>query len=337
MTQHPPPENSSNKPINDPVNDPQVLLPASRPRKIKRWLYGALFVIVLAAVGYAIAQQLAAVEWSTLRLQWPLIAAAACLMLLSKVLSLGAFRAMLRPFCPDVHWRLLVVATWLPQLGKYIPGKVATVAGMVWLLRRYGLGVESAAAAAVLISALSALVGLMLSMPMTLMEPIRSLWPQAYIFGTAMLIVALICLHPKVLKALLNFLLGLLRRPVIKVTPRPGDFFEGIAYNLLQWILVGLALWLVAAGIALPGRERVELLIGQAPLFVASSSLAATIGFLAVFAPAGIGVREGILLVVLGPVIGPEVTALAVLATRLLQTVIDLLTGAFGAMFMRKV
>lgn len=53
--------------------------------------------------------------------------------------------------------------------------------------------------------------------------------------------------------------------------------------------LVARAIWLTARAV---GRVQVA----QLPIFVGAGALAAVAGFLAVFTPAGLGVREGVLL-----------------------------------------
>ena len=66
------------------------------------------------------------------------------------------------------------------------------------------------------------------------------------------------------------------------------------------------------------------------PLFVCISALAGVIGFLAIFAPAGIGVREGILLLALTPVISAGPAALVAVLARLLSVSVNLALGGAG-------
>ena len=61
-----------------------------------------------------------------------------------------------------------------------------------------------------------------------------------------------------------------------------------------------------------------------------------TFSYLALFAPGGLGVREGIYLLVLSPVIGAEKTAIVVVALRLAQTLLELLLAAIGLWLLRR-
>jgi uncharacterized membrane protein YbhN (UPF0104 family) len=70
------------------------------------------------------------------------------------------------------------------------------------------------------------------------------------------------------------------------------------------------------------------------PLFIASAALAMTVSYLMPFTPGGIGIREGLYLITLGPTIGPRV-AIVVVAMRVIQTVIEIFLAAIGAWVMR--
>ena len=70
------------------------------------------------------------------------------------------------------------------------------------------------------------------------------------------------------------------------------------------------------------------------PLFIASAALAMTVSYLMPFTPGGLGIREGLYLLTLGPTIGPRV-AIVVVAMRVIQTVIEIVLAGVGAWVMR--
>jgi uncharacterized membrane protein YbhN (UPF0104 family) len=65
------------------------------------------------------------------------------------------------------------------------------------------------------------------------------------------------------------------------------------------------------------------------PLFISFAALSQTIGYLALFAPGGIGVREAILLAGLTPLVGPLV-GLIVPLRALSQIVVDVMLACIG-------
>jgi glycosyltransferase 2 family protein len=100
-------------------------------------------------------------------------------------------------------------------------------------------------------------------------------------------------------------------------TPRAAGIVFGIGANLVAWVGYGLAFWLLARGL-LPSA-------GLDPaLGIAVFTASYLAGFLALFAPGGIGVREGLFILMLqGPLGIAAATALA-LASRVLLTITEL-------------
>jgi hypothetical protein len=86
----------------------------------------------------------------------------------------------------------------------------------------------------------------------------------------------------------------------------------------MTWALAG-----VAAYLSLAALTAVDL--GMYPLALASIALGTVAGFLALFAPVGLGIREGVGALVLAPAVGAEVALLSVLLLRGITIVIDLL------------
>jgi hypothetical protein len=116
---------------------------------------------------------------------------------------------------------------------------------------------------------------------------------------------------------LVNRLLRIAAPDAGPVTPPVGAVAFGIVANVVAWIGYGVALLLLARGL-LPD---VELGLLPATAVFTASYLA---GFLALFAPGGIGVREGVFILMLqGPIGIGAATALAI-ASRLLLTVTEL-------------
>ena len=102
-------------------------------------------------------------------------------------------------------------------------------------------------------------------------------------------------------------------------TPPTAAIGFGVAANFVAWIGYGVAFWLLARGLLPSAGLRPELAVA-----VFTTSYLA--GFLALFAPGGLGVREGLFILMLqGPLGIGAATALA-LASRLLLTITE-----FGA------
>jgi uncharacterized membrane protein YbhN (UPF0104 family) len=83
----------------------------------------------------------------------------------------------------------------------------------------------------------------------------------------------------------------------------------------IVWALQGLAFWVLTWGMG----YRLTLVEG-----VPAYGAAYVAGYIALFAPAGIGVRESLLVVFLGPILGAGAAVVAVTA-RLWTTLVELI------------
>jgi len=136
----------------------------------------------------------------------------------------------------------------------------------------------------------------------------------------------IVALHPRVFGGLVNFLLKKLGRAPLASVPSAGKYVVPVIASFAQWLFAGLALWLMTAAV-------IEVSPRLIPLFIATAALATTAGYLALFAPGGIGVRELLYLQTLGPMMGPQnaaMVAVVVVAMRLVQTVVELGLAAVG-------
>jgi glycosyltransferase 2 family protein len=140
--------------------------------------------------------------------------------------------------------------------------------------------------------------------------------------------VLLVMLHPRILNRILARLLRMARQPALDTPITAGTVIKGLAWAFGGWLCFGLQIWILAVRLgAAPGRT--------AALAVGGFAFAWSAGFLVVFVPAGAGVRDVLLLLLLSPVLGiPAATAVA-LVSRLLLTVADVLSAGISLSFAR--
>ncbi|HZD05860.1 MAG TPA: lysylphosphatidylglycerol synthase domain-containing protein, partial [Longimicrobiales bacterium] len=120
---------------------------------------------------------------------------------------------------------------------------------------------------------------------------------------------------------------GLLGQELPEGVP-PGSTFASrwVALYTVNWILYAFAFWVLLRSFGLPGTA-----LEGASAFAA----AYVVGYLAVFSPAGLGVREGVLTLFLAPVTGQgAAVALSILA-RLWTTAVEVVPA--GGLWLRHV
>ena len=197
------------------------------------------------------------------------------------------------------------------QLAKYIPGNVAQHAGRALLALRAGMGGRTLAVTViqetVLAAAASVLVGV-LALAATapgitqLPEGSRAwLLAAGGVLGCAVLVLSCFDLPVEGLAKSRSRIARLLARggglPGYRVV------LPALAAYGLNYLVIGLGLWIVARAAGLPA---------ELDLWVATAAFALSwlLGFLAPGAPAGLGVREGIMALLLVGIV-PDADALA--------------------------
>ena len=286
------------------------------------WMRAAQWLAGLAII--AVAARSLARNWADLRsqpLEWRVqpgwLLVSALLVWLMYALLIVAWRTMLAGWGQRLDgWTSARIWT-VSSLGKYLPGKVWAVAGMALMAQRAGIAPWAATGSAVVLQVLAigtgaAVAGLTGRAAIEAAHQgsgvVLGLLVAGAVAGVALL------LWPPLLRRLLRFAAP---DAEARGAPAVAGIVVGIVANAVAWVGYGAALWVLSRGL-LPG---VDLGLGLAIAVFTASYLA---GFLALFAPGGLGVREGLFILMLqGPLgIGPA-TALA-LASRLLLTITEL-------------
>jgi hypothetical protein len=207
---------------------------------------------------------------------------------------------------------------FLASLGKYVPGKLWAVAGAAILAQRAGVDPSVAVAGALVLQALALSSGAV-AVALTAREAFQSVGPG--VVPIALVIVATSIAGIVILGS--QRLLDRVNRILPASLPRlravaPAMLAAAFAANLFAWASYGLALVLLAKGL-LP---ELHLSLLQAIGVFTCSYL---VGFIAVFAPGGLGPRESVFLLMLAGNIGLKPAAALALASRLLLTGTEIL------------
>lgn len=218
----------------------------------------------------------------------------------------------------------------LPSLGKYIPGKMFAFAGHSIIAKKYNIRISVSTSVNLLMMGFgiagASLIGLL-----TLMSMKESIYNFRLLYqgGAACLItiISIIILKPEIYWKLLNWGLGVLKQPLLLIRITPINMFVLFLIVFIQNLLYLSGVVVITSGIIEFSTSFLSILLGV-------SCIANVLGFLAIFAPAGIGVREGIFLVMLTPIVGLEIAGLITIVTRLIQTVIDCILGVIGLMML---
>jgi hypothetical protein len=221
---------------------------------------------------------------------------------------------------------------WLvSSLGKYLPGKVWAIAGLMVMARERGVSGSAAAAAAIFQQLVSIGAGAVLVF-LAGREQLVDLLPGGRVAFGVLLIGAVVALGLPLSSRVMGFVGAALQRVGTSgvgasegaaaplVLPVSVLLASALA-NAVAWCAYAGAVMLLAHGL-LPGLAG-ELSFARA---LGGFTAAYIAGVLAVLAPGGLGVREGLLVLLLAPAIGEGGAVVLALATRVLFTLAE-----FGA------
>ena len=216
---------------------------------------------------------------------------------------------------------------FVSQLGKYLPGAVWPVVAQMRMGKALGVPRQRTGLAFLLTLGLATLVGMVLAVA-ALPALLEAEGPAALWVLVAVPFV-LVLFVPAFVNRLLGLALRVIRRPGLDRPLSAREIAEGTGWCLLFWLVYGGHVWLLVMGL---GGDPLRSL----PVAIGGFALAFSLGPLLVVLPAGAGVREAVLIVLLGTVLTtPAATAVA-LTSRLLLMVTDGLLALAAALLARR-
>lgn len=243
---------------------------------------------------------------------WRWIAVAAALLVLHAGTAVVIWRQVLAAVGSPLPWRDSV-DSWAPSLlARYVPGKVWSHAVRVALARRAGVAFVTTTGAilweillAITGAALIALLMLVGRDGATRQAAIGLIGGTAAVWGA----VVFAGRHPAG-SDLLHRLGG------AAPARDPRVLLPALWTGMAGWLCFGFAHVAVAAAI-------VPVVLIDIPLIVRAVALAWAAGFVAFIVPMGLGVRDGVLLALLAPLLDPPRALLFVGLARLVQLSVD--------------
>ena len=283
------------------------------------WVRLTLLLVVCACAGVAVHANWNQAREAVAELPIWVLPTAVLAGMLGLAAQMLAWRSLLAGLGSPLPRTVAARVMFVGQLGKYLPGSVWAFVAQVELARDWNVPRSRGAAATLVAIAVTVAVSLAVAavaLPLSSAEAARRWW-----WALAAAPVLLACLHPRVL----GWGIGLAARPfarfreVAEAGPlriSGGAVAASVGWTLVAWVPLGAHVWLLTWAVG--GNALAS--IGPA---VGAYALAWTLGLLVVFAPAGLGVREVVLVVALAPVVDAGAALVVAVLSRLVMTVAD--------------
>jgi hypothetical protein len=286
----------------------------------RRWLWVLQVTLTLVAAGFAVRairrhwDQFRALDLS-LDLRLAPLALSVLAVGATYALQIEAWRRLLTGWRQPITAHAAARAWCVGNLARYVPGKVWSVASLVLLAERAGVSAPVAAASAFAVQALGLGTGALIVLG-TLSPEVA--WWQAAAMATAAAGTLFLFRWGPGTRLLERF--GGVGGP-LPLLPWSA-IVAGAGLFLAAWGTYGLSFWLLARGLV-PGAA-----LGPTTA-LRVFTIGYIIGWLALFAPGGLGVRELTYVGLLTPDVGAGPALAISLGSRLLLTATEI--GAAGA------
>jgi len=294
--------------------------------KTKKFLIRSAQVIIILLIFYFLIKALVS-NWTQVKdfdwkFNYSLLTISFVIQILTLLWLLKIWKWILGKTGASISFRKLFRAWFISNLGKYIPGKVWQFLGMLFLLEKEGVPKKNTFSTGVLGQTLSVISGLFIAAlflgsdvysGILSRNPVLMMILIAFFMGVLALI-----FYPKLLERIINFGLRILKKDQILLDLSSKNIFLYILSYSLAWFSFGLAFTIfIKAFTPAP--------LGIYPGLTGAFAFSFNIGFLALFAPGGIGVREGILVLLLESYFPAPVAILISILSRLWISVVELL------------
>lgn len=282
----------------------------------------AFLAAVLALLVIALADQGGKLWDQVQKLSVPIVLLAFAAQLGALIGSLMTWRELLA----DLGSRLSVADAWrinfIGQLAKYIPGSIWPVVAQTELGADQGIPRGQSAVSVLLSYAVVTVSGGLVAVATLPFAEGATL--SRYFWVLFVIPIGLLLLSPPVMNRILRVLLRVLRRQPLDQGMSYRGLFRAGAWALFMWVCNGTMAYVLVHHL---GDHRADTFL----IAVGAYALAWVAGFLAIFAPAGAGVREAVLVAALSNRTTSSVALTVALVTRGLSVVGDALTGAVAA------
>jgi glycosyltransferase 2 family protein len=278
-----------------------------------------LFLLVITFVCFYIFNSLQDLAEHLNKIKYTRLALSFFFTLIAYLMSLFIWIDLAKAFGLKANFISTAKAWSFSQLGKYIPGR----AGLILVrLDIYENHHKRTVAVATVVEFIAAFIAscLLILFSIYFLENLIPLYLRISSLTSSLILLAM--LHPKLLKPLTNSLLKIFKREPIEDFPSFILILKLVFINILIGIPYGLGLFYALDCFT---DLNIHFLIPITGIYYAAS----LVGVASFFAPAGLGVREGIIFLVLPALITKGVVIAGTIMIRIVSIAVEIFLALF--------
>lgn len=213
----------------------------------------------------------------------------------------------------NIGYLLMFRAFNIANIGRYLPGKVWSIVGLFYLTGEYGISKKQTTLAIFANEVSYKGSGVLLGLCYFLFS---SSFQNYLPLMLALLAICLVVIHPRILDKIINFALKLFKKQSITIDFSYSTIFMFFLMYIIVWEMHSLAFYVLVNSIA--PLESVNII-----KFSTILPLCWVVGYIILFMPGGIGVREGMLVITLGEFLSPEVALVVAILQRIWFIIVE--------------
>lgn len=210
-----------------------------------------------------------------------------------------------------------VIAWSYSQLGKFVPGKVFYLLGRLYYYKKENVSVKKITLCFLLENGYTFLAALFMFIASSTFIELGVL-NRYKVYSSLLLFLFFIFINPFFLEKGINLILKILKKEPIKIGLAYIDMVILLIHFVSNWLIMGVGFFVLSASLYPIGLDKFFYL-------TAVFALSNVIGILSFFAPAGIGIRETILIFALKALMPAPFAVIIAIVSRLWYTAGELL------------
>lgn len=213
------------------------------------------------------------------------------------------------------------------QLGKYLPGKIWVLLGRIYYYESKGKSRKSISVA-LYFEMVTVMIagGIIFLAALVLFQETRPFYLGSQpLWFVPLFILAFASVHPQILQKAINWALLLFRREPISLSISYWDVLRILFICIVAWLVGGVGFYIFVTSVYPVTPPFILFLTG-------ALAISSTLGQIAIFAPGGLGVREGALVYLLSWTMATPLAVIISVLTRLWMTFIEI--GLIGVIYL---
>ncbi len=219
---------------------------------------------------------------------------------------------------------------FISNLGRYIPGKVLQMAGLIYFAAKEGVARSKAVQSVLYSQIVSNGLGIIMGFSLLFIRSSRATFPNVYHSAIILIVMFMIILwFPSFFLRSSNFVLLKMKKQQIVKGLSNKDYVIFIFLHIINWIIMSTAFLLMA-------KSYTNISLSENPEVIFILPISWTLGLLAFFAPGGIGVREGSMTYLLSGIIPVQYALILPWLHRVIVTCSEIILTVIFSLYYKK-